>query len=179
MLKFVITFSFLLVSLINYSQVNSKPPDWIYELAEGYGLIPVSNDEVPFLSENSYGFGNLNLQGFIEYTEKKFILFLAKNNKTSEFFYVFATNDYLRTDKYIVEDVFVANHFLGLHYLQGKLRGDFKLSEFFSVKNINKRGPKGLSVESSWIEPIIIPYKPPITLIYINNEWFMHSLGDW
>lgn len=165
--------------MLTFSQNISTPPDWIYELAKEYDLVPVSKDEVPYLSKYTYGFGNLNLQGFIDYSDKKFILFLAKKNKTSEFFYVFATNNYLITNKYIVEDVFVAEHFLGIHFLQGELRGNFKLSDFVSVKNKYKKGPEGLYADSSWIEPIVIPYKPPITLIYINNEWFMHSLDDW
>lgn len=170
-------FTFLF-SITTLAQFNNMPPDWVCDLANEYNLKPVSYSDITYLSQNRDGFGNLNLQGFIDQTEKKFILFLAKKKNTNEYYYVFATNKYLKTEKYLVEDILRSEHFLGLQFLQGEIRGNFDLSEFISLKD-KKRGPKGLKVNSSWIPPIIIPHRPPITLIYINNEWFFHSLGDW
>ena len=164
---------------IAFGQVNNTPPDWVCQLANQLEFEPVTFDEITYLSDYQDGFGNLNLNGFIDYAEKKFILFLAKKKSSKEFYYVFATNEYLKTDKYVVESIFKADQLIGIQYLIGKMRGNFDLSEFVSLKDKKTRGPKGFKVEASWINPIVIPSRPPITLIYINNEWFKHSLEDW
>lgn len=179
MIKHIITILIFLLSLTALAQVNKMPSEWIFDLAKEHNLKPISYCDIPYLSENRDGFGNLNLQGFIDRVEKKYIIFLAKKDNTNEYYYVFATNEYLKTDKYLVEDVFKAEHFLGLQFLQGKMMGNFDLSEFISIQNRKKNGPKGVKIEASWIKPIIITYRPLTILVYINNEWFTHSLGDW
>ena len=50
-----------------------------------------------------------------------------------EYYYVFATNDYFKTDKYLIENILETEYFLGLQFLQGEMRGNLYLSEFASL----------------------------------------------
>jgi len=142
----VTTIFVFFLSMVSLAQVYNTPPDWVCDLASEHNLKPVTYCDIPYLYENRDGFGNLNLQGFIDRVEKKYILYLAKKINEDEYYYVFATNDYLKTDKYLVENILEAEYFLGLQFLQGVMRGNFDLSEFVSMQNKEKNVQEGYTL---------------------------------